>query len=248
MSQGGGQRSWGIQSRLFLVIVVLSAGLGVHWLLFAFVSISIGEGPQEPASTFDVRWVENSLEAREDGWADSALLFDAEPLFLPTEWNSASNVTAIARLRDATELFPPFPSRVGALEVSPMALADGGIDEFPLLSDDSKVFRLFMGGSPVVIDSPETAAVHLRISSIGGSGPPTEILETLTLDLSQIPPTLWSPLEYVLILDPAFGSEMPLKLSSSGSVDWDRLLTEAVLGSPLLEQLPYGYYRVFVAE
>ena len=52
MSRGDGQGSWAIKSRLFLVIVVLSAGLGVHWLLFAFVSISIGEGPREPALVF----------------------------------------------------------------------------------------------------------------------------------------------------------------------------------------------------
>tara|TARA_B110000037_G_scaffold212998_2_gene266557 strand:+ start:64854 stop:65600 length:747 start_codon:yes stop_codon:yes gene_type:complete len=248
MSQGHAQRSWGLRSRLFLVIVVLGAGLAVHWLLFAFVSISIGAGPREPSSTFDVAWVESRQEALDEGWADSALLFDAEPLFLPTEWNSASDVTEIARLRDATELFPPFSFRIGALTMSAPTITAGSVGDLPLISEKTKLFRLFLDGGPDEVSSLQASGVHVRIHSLSEEGAQLEITEILTVDVSQAPPTLWNPLEYVMILDPAFGAEMPLKLSSSGSVEWDDLLTEALSGSPVLEGLPYGYYRVYVAE
>ena len=162
------------------------------------------KAPANLPSSFDVRWIESGLEETEDSLADSALLFDAEPLFLPTEWNSASDVTSIARLRDATELFPPFSSRVGELATRQMALGEEDIGAFPLLSEDSRLFRLFMDEGSVLTEPLETTAVHVSIRSLGNSERMTEISETMALDLSQMPPTLWSPLEYVLILDPGF--------------------------------------------
>lgn len=242
------QRFWGLRGRFFLVVSVWATGVAVHWLLFVFISISIGDGPTELARTFDVGWVGEDPETSDDGWIDTALLFDAEPLFLPTQWNSASDLSKIARLRDATELFPPFAARVGKVSMDLFPEGSFAPDDWAFLPDSAQPFRHFLKAASVVTANETIAGVSVRIVSVPGLGNPIELNEVLQVDLKLAPPTLWNPLEYVLVIDPKLGTEMPLKLTSSGSVDWDNLLTKALSENPFLEQLPYGYYRVFVAE
>lgn len=239
-----------LRQRVLVFAIVVAIGLVVHAGLFFLVSVPIGAGPEEIREEPWIDWTGNAGVGESPVVREQALLLDAEPLFVPTPWNTASALDEIARLRDETELFPPFPPRVGDATglwspADPPAV-EGLIArriEAPPLSRPFRLLGVRPEDTAAVSRSPRPAL--LEVFSLATGAPAAEPRSFAALDTAP-PDTLWNPLEFLVLVDAATGGGLPLRLNSSGSPEWDRAVSRALRGDPLLSELPQGYFRILV--
>jgi hypothetical protein len=239
-----------VRGRVFVFGIVIVLGLVVHALLFFLISVPIGEGPREVREDAWIGWDGEHSPELSPMRTEQALLLDAEPLFVPTPWNSASALDEIARLRDETELFPPFPPRLGTSAAlwtppSPPRAAEL-LDERLASAVTSSPFRLLGRGeerapTPATPTSPALLEIFALASGEAVGSP-------LPFQAQGEPPpaTLWNPLEFLVVVDTATGGGLPLRLNSSGSPAWDQAVSTALRQHPLLGTLPHGYFRVVI--
>lgn len=231
---------------LFALIVVI--GLLVHYGLFFLASVPIGKGPAEVASTAWIGWDGAETPGGGPIVQEKSLLLDAEPLFVPTIWNSASALDDIARLQDETELFAPFPVRLGDRNAIWEPSAPPSTEELlaeRLRRGEERPFRLL--GKAVTVPGPATPArvpmveiLNLATGKVEGRD------ERLEIEGVSIPENLWSPLEFLFVVDMATGAGRPLRLNSSGFPDWDEAVARALVRHRALALLPSGYFRLTV--
>ncbi len=228
-----------------LALVVLLAG-AAHLLLFVVARVPLGSGPGEAPATTIVTWRGENAGEEEALWAEQALLLDAEPLFVPSPWNAASRLDEIARLRDETEIFPSFEPRLRAREGLWAPPAEAESPDLNSLHRAPDPLRAFGRGGATAVNPPRAPAITLEIRALAGSR--AQFPSDITFDPGAVSPpdALWNPLEFLLVIDPATGTGMPLRLNSSGSATWDRAVTEALAAHPAVTRLPEGYFRVLV--
>ncbi|NBD37336.1 MAG: hypothetical protein GVY10_02055 [Verrucomicrobia bacterium] len=240
-------------SRLrFLAFCTILGGLAIHLLLLLapwkegdFPAI----GPDAPGVLYFAK----------DGTTDPALreqaaLLDSAPLFMPTRWNSASHYGEVISLREATDLFAPYPARV-RLPAEPPPLLESSIpdhDDPSRASEDGKMkipawLLAQYRKQPTRSLSPADRPGSVQVTRLSDSPPSPPRLFFLSRDLaSAAPAALWQP--PVLHLHLHYGGIVGRAVlrESSGFPAWDRVLAGYFSAPSFTRKLPDGYYQIRV--
>lgn len=236
------------RGRRALVFAAL-AGVGVaaHVLFFALAPVPLGHGPEEVSSQPWVSWSGVVEEAESALVREQVVLLDAEPLFVPTAWNTASAMNEIARLRDETELFTPYPPQVSAVERiwRPAPVLAPALSLDPLMEKSTLAPFATMGREEMAVPRMSPRPAFIEVVRLDGDG------RTVQAGVLEVPGSSqweadWRPLEFLHVVDPRTAGGPPLRLNSSGDTGWDQAVAGAVTEHAALRQLPAGYYRIVV--
>jgi hypothetical protein len=233
-----------------IAIISVLGGLLVHLTVLLVIQIEIPSRARPDYGRTSVRFVGDLGNASSASVADQAALNDSAPLFIPTRWNSASNMSEVASLQSATRIFEPFPSQITLFEsrpVAPMSRAATNNPQSALLPEGSAFFMARYGRkvAPAAKSvSPGPAASLTRIGPIDGEDP---IRRQLPADLvTSSPASLWNPVRLFLHLEDGLPVGLPLLSQSSGYADWDSSLRAYFVQSDFYRRMNDGYYQIWV--
>lgn len=233
----------------FALIAILG-GLAVHIGIFYFILIEVPAPQPLPQDPVQVEYLGDLGVQANTAVREQALLQDSAPLFMPTRWNLVSQMGDVASLREATEVFAPYPPELTLPDSSPGA--------FPANVDSSRLRELILPRSPAFYLSrygrqpvAQPPALQSDLSALArplaGSFPQQVNSTTLPESLkAQAPETLWAPFQIYLQLVGGMPSGRPVIAQSSGFSEWDQAL-QAFIGSlDYTRSLQSGYYRITV--
>lgn len=182
---------------------------------------------------------------------EQAALNDSAPLFMPTRWNLVSEVSEVASLKEATEIFQTFPAHLQLLETRPTSLdldqSLPGTAGFRLPEGSAFVLARYGRGEgsvslPVSIGA--TYAVtridvpRAEVSSVGAG---------LSPQIGQsAPPSLWNPVQIFLQLNGGMPVGVPMVGQSSGFAAWDATLQDYFSSLEFYVTRSDGYYQIWV--
>jgi hypothetical protein len=225
-------------------------GTLVHLAVLTVIQIEppVSREPFEASS--EVRYVGNLDREVAPAILQQAALFDSAPLFMPTRWNPASEVSEVASLREATEIFDRFPAELRLPRRRPgfpgqaLATTGGSGPELP----GGPAFVLGRFGrqtiDPEVALSPGATLAIRRLDAEGGldrsGGPIPAALQALS------PPALWTPAQFYLQITEGVPVGLPVLAQSSGFADWDKAIQGFVSSLGFYRQLEDGYYHLWV--
>lgn len=230
-----------------IALLVALVGILVHLLLFFGVRMPLLD-PEGPADEAGFATYREGRDSAQDLYAEQALLLDSKPLFMPTRWNYASDLQEIARLRDETELFHPYPETLRLKELSsfvglPRAPARTSILEEQLA--ESELYPLDgLGESAGGESGGAVEAVPVRSGFLTWERPGDGKIGRFELSADRLPESpgeLWTPSVFWVVVDPAVGTIPPLRLTSSGIAWWDGQLREYLRSPQFLARLSPGY-------
>jgi hypothetical protein len=236
-----------------LLLLAAGVGLGLH-LLFAFylanTGVRVGGEATEEAQVVYTgeRWAsEGEILRREQ-----AALLDSAPLFMPTPWNQASDLDEVASLREATEVFGPYPA---AAELPGNLVSferdddleeetDGGVPGL-LAAPDSGLVLAVLGRQEAPLPEAEAVLPSALVLGLSGEGAGYRERLSLSEELAERQPAeLWSPPSFYLQVRYGSPVGVPTLAGSSGYPQWDQQLRD-YLGEPRFwHRWPDGYYRV----
>jgi hypothetical protein len=227
-------------------ILVIALHL-VFLLLFRVDYGLVSEVSQEPKKV-------SFLGGRSDQWGEhygnELLLNDSAPLFIPTPWNSASNLSELASLKEAVETFQPFPPDL-LVPFEPLPAirnASQNLNPENLLVNEPAFFLSRFGTiQPVQMPNMDfnlPKATFLNVNEL--SAVPVDIPLSL-LESDRIPSGLWQPVVGYLQLFGGRPLGPPLLGKRSGYPTWDLYLLDYLLDSGTYNELKDGYYK-FVVE
>jgi hypothetical protein len=225
-------------------------GILIHLAVFTVVRI---QGPMEreqfkqPA---EIHFMGNLDEDAEPEILQQAALLDSAPLFMPTQWNPVSEMSDVASLRGATELFAAFPADLQL--PSSRTPEPGGYSRGMASVEDQlpggAAFTLSRMGQvrpeKQDLSSPGSTVVIERLDSTASSVKPKSVLPPNLQDLA--PPALWNPVSFYFQLAEGWPAGLPVLAQSSGFPDWDDSLQGYVSSLGFYRDLEDGYYRLSV--
>lgn len=235
---------------LSLTVIAALVGVVVHFCVFLLVAIPVGDPKNQPSKVPFAAYIPEQ-DYSDRILREQALLFDSEPLFMPTRWNYASSLQHIARLRDEAELFRDFAPvlQLQAEQLSFQDVVDPGLrislesairrDSWPSFSQLGKVFE----GKPVQPLAPREAQVKVDPLDLGGEGMEFSLPGSLSVSA---PGAIWNPMKFTVLIDPRSMGGAPMQITTSGFPDWDRAVGEFLGSGRFRNRLRPGYYRVIV--
>ena len=246
----GGRINFSMKRLKATAIASILGGVLVHLAVLTVIRI---EGPAErtpfqfPAP---VQYVGNLSGETPPAILEQAALFDSAPLFMPPRWNLASEVSEVASLREATEIFDRY---------SPQLLISEAVPSYPEDPDTAKqsqnvafpsgpAFILSrFGRSPQSLPATESAGASFLLRRMDASMAKPLPAPGLPVSIQALaPPTLWTPVQFYLQISEGMPAGLPLLAQSSGFADWDKVL-QAFIGSfGFYRKLGDGYYHLIV--
>lgn len=230
----------------FLSII---GGVLAHLAVFTVIRI---QGPAQPEPYPDpapIRFLGNFDQLAAPAILEQAALFDSAPLFMPTRWNRVSQMSEVASLREATEIFPPFPEDLllSRFEPSPPAAsAELGPRPLDLLPDGPGFILSSLGRKPTLTVPASSPGPAIRLQRLDRevSGLPAERLPRALGDLA--PSALWSPTRFHVLISEGMPVGPPFLTRSSGFPDWDVTLYRFIGSLEFYRSLDDGYYLLTV--
>lgn len=228
---------------LFTIFLGVVAHLGVFFL-FKIEGPSLLDSEERGTA---MEFVGDLGHGQDPVLREQALLRDSAPVFMPTRWNLASEMTGVASLRESTEVFASFSPRISLPESIPDIL-DPGPSPSPsreLLPDDTSFYLSLLGR----IESPSGQTLPSRpvikaermgteVSSRAESSPLPASLNALR------PAALWNPARLFLQIQNGKVVGVPLISRSTGFTEWDQALQDHVGSLEFYSRLDDGYYRL----
>lgn len=245
-----------IRKRIWAVMAaVVAVGMAVLVHLVGFLQIEVTipvEAELERPRGF-VLYSDSRQEQSDPVLREQSELLDSASLFLPTRWNTASDINQVASLREETELFLPFKPTLTVLAE--------GMPEKPQVGEPLELEQLIP--APAVRDLQAMGLGHTPLKGQTATSPvtpgPLRGLNLRAFDLQSgkslwldpgepeqenYPDELWEPATVnVQIL---WGRPLgPASIHrSSGYSNWDRYLQELSESSLIYSQLKDGYWRL----
>jgi hypothetical protein len=225
-------------------------GILLHVAVFTVIRI---QGPierprfEQPA---EIHFVGNLNEEAEPSILQQAALYDSAPLFMPTQWNLVSEMSEVASLRGATELFAAFPAELRLPADHPPSPGNYEAPMDPLGDQLPKGPAFVLSRMGLVrletrtSASPGPSVVFERLDSSVVKGPEPIILPDAVQVMA--PPALWSPVQFQFQLSGGWPAGLPVLAQSSGFPDWDDALQGYFSSLSFYRQLDDGYYRLSV--
>lgn len=236
-----------------LWLAAATAGIGLH-LLFAFYLANTGVRPSGGAAertqvvyAGDRRTAEGETLRREQ-----AALLDSAPLFMPTRWNQASELDEVASLREATEVFGPYPAAAELPENLVSFEQEGDLEKLPgeglpdlPAAPESGLVLAVLGRREASLPEVEALSPSASVMGLSGEGLGQEERLSLPEGLWEAQPEeLWSPAVFYFHLRYGAPVGVPTLAGSSGYPEWDQQLREYLGQTEFLRHWPDGYYRV----
>lgn len=180
--------------------------------------------------------------------AEEAQFFDPTPLFLPTEWNTDQNILPRSILRDPSQMFPDFPSRLNfeeealALEFQDvLQLPDNSSDTIAVLSGEMPFMGMGQGNAEIGVLEPRGS--YISVKSADGQA---DILSEALPD-AQPPEGNWRPIELLAAVNTAGLIGSLSFVERSGVEEVDLYFRNYLVGTLHLgERLAPGFYRIVV--
>jgi hypothetical protein len=233
----------------FAAIAVMG-GFMLHIGIFYLIRIEVPVPRSVPEDPVSVDYLGDLGIRADPALRSQAVLRDSAPLFMPTRWNLVSQMGNVASLREATEVFAPYPPE--------LTLPDSAPGSFPAEVDESRVRETLLSARPEFylsrygrqaresIATPDSSPSALAQPLAGKLASPVR-LESLPEGLRErAPETLWAPFQIYLQLVNGMPSGRPVIAQSSGFSDWDEALQDFVGSLDFYHSLQSGYYRITV--
>ncbi len=239
-----------MKSAYAIAILSIIGGLLVHLMVLLVIRI---EGPQSKQPDPDlhrVQYLGNLGEDTAPAIIDQAVLNDSAPLFMPTEWNPVSEMSNVASLQSATEIFEPFTPQLSIVDAKPTSPTQGRV------RIDGQSSRLPQGSAFVLSRFGRKEQKSLTSISRGVSFSVVQVglLSDISYEdhnlpvsmLASAPGSLWNPVQLFLHLQKGVPIGLPLVAQSSGFADWDTSLQGYFTQLSFYRQLKDGYYQIWV--
>lgn len=176
-------------------------------------------------------------------------LRDSTPLFMPTVYNAASDLSGLRRLQDEAEAFrgyaadlllplEPFPE-------FPREPADLNLEAF--VPSGTSFFLSRYKRQPFVPESPDAANRLLVVGRCLDCPQALTFRQSIEgLEAGLVPMGLWQPLVAYLHLIQGRTTGPPLLSSRSGYPDWDAHLLTLISREMSFPLFPDGYYQITI--
>lgn len=182
----------------------------------------------------------------ESAFAERAFLYDTEPIFIPTQWTESHS--SIENLID-NPLFEDFPPALVELEYQKFFNIDleFNLDD-PTLLLNSQTINPFSGidRNNLNVNSLQKRTAYINIKNLN-----TQVTQSYALQETAphfIKEQLWSPLEFLFLVDDSGPILPPLMVASSGVEQIDHFFKSYISNPPLnVSHLGPGYYRVLIS-
>lgn len=241
------------QSGQVWATVALAVLLGcLHLLFFAVLSIESEFESEHPVAEMGVRYVGDADGSVDEVLLEELVLLDTTPLFMPTRWNAASDLTGLASLSEAVEAFSEyFPTLQLPSEALPSGAMLGTINFEPkdfVPAGPGFFVNRYLGKPIPKADVGRIPELKLWFTLLDGSQP-RQYSFSIDLDIaeeSRWPTGLWQQIQgYLQIVD---GRPVgpPVLNSRSGYPEWDQYIVGRISGSETYGKLKDGYYRLAV--
>jgi hypothetical protein len=234
-----------------LAVLAVAGGLFVHAAVFYLIKVDVHLDPREQGTRLGVRFLGDLGLSSDPVIRDQAILFDSAPLFMPSRWNAASQMSAVASLQEATEVFSPFDPVI-SLPQPPPELADPISQSAPSrqsLLPASPGFFLSLLDRQALAPTPSrstTGAIAGAYPVSAQSGAVPLHIDLPPAVLADSPGALWeAAVFYVHILGGRVAG-IPRMDRGSGFADWDQRLKEHMHTLTFYRHLADGYYRIMV--
>jgi hypothetical protein len=233
-----------------IAFISIVGGILAHLSVFLFVHIEVPTIPAEPVDMVSVQYVGDLGIRANPALREQALLLDSAPLFMPTRSNLVSQMDDVASLREATEVFSPYPPSLTLPESSP--------GSFPIVSNDGLFSNAFLPGGPTFFLSRFGREPAEPLSGLASEpsvqpqrlgGMVNRTLRSTALPDAlrrRSPKTLWAPLNIYLHLVNGMPLGQAVIAESSGFSDWDQAVQDFVGSLDYYRSLKSGYYRITV--
>ena len=231
-----------------VLLGALLAGVLVHLAGFLIFRVKSNPLPTRDERGAFVRYVSANSMAGDRALEEQAQLFDSAPLFVPTQWNAAQNVSLMPRDR-VGERFPEFEPEImlsAALHASNLPMGKEDIVETPSDLLKSRFWTFFERFAQVeeAVEPFPTVGHFAEIVVVGGAGATLSMESPLEFtDTSAVP----EPVSLFLRLTGG-GQTLgePVVSQSSGNPVFDRAAQEWLRRPETIGQLPSGYLLITV--
>lgn len=227
-----------------LVGIVFSAIHGL--MLFLFDSEALRVPPQEQA---DAKVL--FIGAQRGGMGQmlelEMQLRDSTPLFMPTPYNAASDLSGLRRLQDAAEAFSAYMPDL-LLPAEPLPHVPRQVPDLipgAFLPEDASFLLSRYQRQPLdPIRAPEPNRLILLARCLDCAKPSEtrHFLEGINFD--RAPQGIWQPLVAFVQLVQGRPVGPALVSARSGYPDWDAYLFTEIMGARTLAALENGYYQI----
>jgi hypothetical protein len=239
-----------MKSAYTIAILSILGGLLVHLMVLLVIRI---EGPQSPQPHPDLHRVQylGSLgENTAPAIFDQAALYDSAPLFMPTEWNLVSEMSNVASLQSATEIFEPFTPQLSIVDAKPTSPTQGRVridGQSSRLPQGSAFMLSRFGRKEQKSLTSISRGVSFSVAQVGLSSDNAYEDHNLPTSIhASAPESLWNPVQLFLHLQGGVPIGLPLVAQSSGFADWDSSLQGYFTQLAFFRQLKDGYYQIWV--
>lgn len=233
-------------NKLTLISCIISImGFALFFLIFSLPEMSINDTKvfNKPFVSFHNLKQSN----QEQVLSDQALIFDSEPIFLPSDWNSSPK---ILDKEEDEPLFKNFAPHIALYDYKTLFTGiDQGLSSLSSIDIlNSRFINPFNGiGQQSVDFSPlKIRTAFVSIKSLNDF----EIVQSYEIDEKpdfEISAELWTPIEFLLIVDES-GPITPLLITEgSGIEEIDNFFKSYVSKQPKLNSLSAGYYEISVS-
>lgn len=235
-----------------LSVAVISAAGGIlaHVGIFYFINIEAPEAQPRPVDSAQFDYLGDLGASSDPVLRQQSQLFDSSPLFMPTRWNLVSEMSDVASLREATEVFSLFVPQL-SLPESPAApeftAINADFDTKDALPDGPAFLLSRFGRQATELAevSQSTATISAyRLDSANIQSKKGQVLPESLVDVS--PDSLWVPVQFYLQIVEGKPLGVPAVAQSSGFSAWDQALQKYIGSLDFYRTLNNGYFRVIV--
>ena len=202
-------------------------------------------------SSWDVSHYTGSEEDNDDiPLYDQGILFDSEPLFLPTIWNYASLLKPLSLQEESSPLFEPFSPLITLKdsflqqETAKNSLVEN-LTPIEVLKQDKWNYFSSFGEKAFTLISLSKRLGFLEVVDMhtGATVYQEEITEHIEGLIEQ---PLWEPVSFSLIITPIGVKGIPFLLQGSGADTVNQAIKAHLLRPFYLAHLPRGYYKATI--
>ncbi|MGA2053276.1 MAG: hypothetical protein ABSH19_08195 [Opitutales bacterium] len=233
---------------LFAIIIALIA----HIVGLGLICITGAPGVPVRFPPAYVHYASNAGLRADAALREQALLFDSEPLFLPTPWNYASRAGLSQPVRLAP-LFADYVANVTAPSQSDFPLqasAPGDLDPLAALQPGRWNFLAVFGQASDHSAKLAPRGALLRVVRLdAGAGPAGSVVIEQTWPAAEAPDagqSLWGPATFQLVFTETGAVGAPLLINSSGLYTVDDALRAKLDAYFRRQPLPAGTYQAII--
>ena len=233
-----------------IALISIPCALVAHFGIFYILGIRAPAMRSPVRQGFEVHYLNSSAETSDPVAVQQSILLDSSPLYMPTRWNLGSDMSEVASLQQATEVFSPFPPDLDLPFSSPeppWAMPTQEDFQLPALNDEPELLLARFGRVMRLVPENVTSVSNVSALRLDGSPDTSPVKVPLPEALRLLSPdVLWNPVHFHLHIAEDLPVGSPLLVQSSGFSDWDQSLLSFVSSLEFYRFIESGYYRISI--